>query len=170
MFKEFWVTYLLTYLLDWPVKNLCCFTHCIQPTVNETVFQLNCFRTSVSSSENVACIIYFSLLKSSRYPVGWIVLRGTLGDHVLEIQKKKFATDAAKKGAPHGSGGAWSDHDLIMIWITIYSWKKDISWSTWWSRDPDHDLIRIWITKTGLRDFRALMYTVDTNTIEKIII
>jgi hypothetical protein len=36
---------------------------------------------------------------SSRNP------QGTLGDSVVEIQKKKFAADAAKKCAPDGSCG-----------------------------------------------------------------
>ena len=33
---------------------------CIQPTVNETVFQLNCFPKNVSSPENVALTIFLS--------------------------------------------------------------------------------------------------------------
>jgi hypothetical protein len=43
--------------------------------------------------------------------------RGTLGDHVLEIQKKKMAADAAKKRCSARLLPRDTDHDHIMIFV-----------------------------------------------------
>ncbi len=112
----------------------------IQPTewdrFSIKLFSEQCFISRKCNMYPVGWM-FFSLPKSSRYP--WRPCPWN--------PKKKNAGDTARKGAPHGSCGglyimirswsSWSDHDLIMIWITKYSWKKDISWSTWWSRDHE---------------------------------
>ena len=112
--------------------------------------------------------IHFSLLKSWRYPVGWIFFSLPKSSRYpwrpcSWNPKKKICGWRRKKRC---SARRATDHDQIMIFV-IRSWsdhdldhqillKKGhlvinmvISWS-------DHDQIMIWITKTGLRDFRAL--------------
>jgi hypothetical protein len=57
--------------------------------------------------------------------------RGTLGDHVLEIQKKKMAADAAKKRCSARLLPRDTDHDHIMIFV-IRSWSD---------HDLDHQIL-----------------------------
>jgi len=105
------------------------------------------------------CIIYFSLLKSSRYPVGWIVFSLPKSSRYpwrpcSWNPKKKFCGWRRKKRCSARLLRRASDHDHIMIFV-IRSWsdhdldhqillKKGhlvinmvISWSRSWS---DHDL------------------------------
>ncbi len=96
---------------------------------------------------------------------------GTLDDHVLEIQKKKFAADTAKmvlRTAPAEGSSSWTVHDLV-----IRSWpaheqdhqiikKNDISWSSSWSREPLYNLLMNWFTNARVRDFRTLRSSSST--------
>ncbi len=97
------------------------------------------------------------------------IVKVPLATMFLKSKKKILRLTPQKKGAPHGSCGgfqiiirswsSWSDHDLIMIWITKYSWKKGhlvivinmvISWSRSWSdHDLDHEDRSSWLQSAG---------------------